>query len=199
MKLLNFMSLALISILSQQAFAAINLTVPSQVTLKVVNGKQAEQKTSLTLKDGTNQIAFEYEGNYRQGGEVNYFTTDTLIITFQGKNQDYTISLPTLRSARQVDQFNAQPEIIITDINGEAVPFEQGKLMKSGIQFNRDLVAETVAYNQTDKPASLQQPATIIVPANGQTEGDVAGQMLDYWYKKADEKTRAQFKARINQ
>ncbi|MGJ8581151.1 MAG: DUF2057 family protein, partial [Psychromonas sp.] len=30
------------------------------------------------------------------------------------------------------------------------------------------------------------------------TEGDVAGQMLDYWYKKADEKTRAQFKARIN-
>ena len=199
MKLLNFISLALISTLSQQAFAAINLTVPSQVTLKVVNGEQAKQQNALILNDGKNQIAFQYEGNYREGGEVNYFTTDTLLITFEGNNQNYTMSLPKLRSKKQVEQFNAHPEVVLMDNNGDAVPFEQGKLMKNGIQFNRDLVAEAAAYNHTDNPASLRQPATIIVPANGQTEGDVAGQMLDYWYKKADEKTRTQFKARINQ
>ncbi|WP_413692704.1 YccT family protein [Pseudoalteromonas sp. KJ10-2] len=199
MKLLKFITLALISSLSQQAFADIQLTVPSQVSLKVVNGEIAKQQNSLILKDGKNQIAFQYEGNYRAGGEVNYFTTDIILITFEGNNQDYTMSLPRLRSEKQINQFNEQPEITLTDTSGKAVSFEQGKLMKNGIQFNRDLVAEAAAYNQTDKPASLHQPATIIVPANGQTEGDVAGQMLDYWYKKADEKTRAQFKARINQ
>ena len=70
--------------------------------------------------------------------------------------------------------------------------------MKNGIQFNRDLVAELAVYNQTSKPASLNQSKPIIIPAGSESEGDVAGKMLDYWYSKADEKTRAQFKARIN-
>jgi len=199
MKRWNIIPLALMAVLSPQVIAEINLTVPSQVTLEVINGAEAKQQKAITLKDGKNQIAFQYEGNYRNGGEITYFNTDIILMTFDGENQDYTLSLPRLDSDKQVAQFNKQPALTLTDSNDNPVPFEQGKLMKNGIQFNRDLVAEMRVYNQTEQPASLNQVASIIIPENGQTEGEVAGKMLDYWYSKADQKTRDQFKARINQ
>ena len=197
---LRYIGLVLMgSLLSAQASADIHLTTPSQLKLEVVNGEKSNNQNPLVLKNGENQIAFYYEDRLRSGGEDIFLTSDVMLITFKGNDQDYSITFPNFSSEKQFDRFNDKPAIALTDSNGKAVPFEQGKLLKNGIQFNRDLVAEMAIYNQTAKPASLEQPTSIIIPAGSQSEGEVAGKMLDYWYSKADEKTRAQFKARINQ
>lgn len=197
---LRYIGLVLMgSLLSGQALADIHLTTPSQLKLEVVNGEKSNNQNPLVLKDGENQIAFHYEDRLRSGGEDIFLTSDVMLITFKGYDQHYSITFPKFSSEKQFDRFNDKPAITLTDSNGKPVPFEQGKLLKNGIQFNRDLVAEMAIYNQTSEPASLEQPVSIIIPAGSKSEGEVAGQMLDYWYNKADEKTRAQFKARINQ
>lgn len=188
----------MVSFLSSQVLADIHLTTPSQLKLQVVNGKNAKSESALIFENGKNQIAFRYEDRYRSSGEDIFFVSDIIIMTFEGNDQNYFITLPKLRTETQRENFNNKPAITLKDSHGKAVLFEQGKLMKNGMQFDRQLVAEMEAYNQTSKPASLNQPESIIIPAGSQSEGDVAGKMLDYWYSKADQKTRAQFKARIN-
>ncbi|MFT6924832.1 MAG: hypothetical protein ACJAZP_000402 [Psychromonas sp.] len=198
MKLWNIIVLIMVSFLSSQVLADIHLTTPSQLKLQVVNGKNAKSESALIFENGKNQIAFRYEDRYRSSGEDIFFVSDIIIMTFEGNDQNYFITLPKLRTETQRENFNNKPAITLKDSHGKAVLFEQGKLMKNGMQFDRQLVAEMEAYNQTSKPASLNQPESIIIPAGSQSEGDVAGKMLDYWYSKADQKTRAQFKARIN-
>jgi uncharacterized protein YccT (UPF0319 family) len=198
MKLRYIVLVLMGSLLSTQALADIHLTTPPQLKLEVVNGEKFNNQKPLVLKNGENQIAFYYEDRLRSGGEDIFLTSDIMLITFRGNNQDFSITVPTFSSEKEFDRFNDKPALTLTDSNGKSVPFEQGKLLKNGIQFNRDLVAEMAAYNQTSAPASLEQPASSIIPSGSQSEGEVAGQMLDYWYSKADEKTREQFKARIN-
>lgn len=198
MKLWNVITVVIISTLSLPVFADINLSTPTQLKLQVVNGKNTKNKKPLVLKNGKNQIAFRYEDRYRTGSEETFFTSDVILMTFEGNDQNYVITLPKLPSKAQREDFNNKPAITLTDSNGVAVPFEQSKLMKNGIQFNRDLIAELAVYNQTSKPASLNKPTPAIIPAGNESESDVVGKMLDYWYSKADEKTRSQFKARIN-
>lgn len=198
MNLQNLSLILISSFLSTQVLADIQLTTPSQLKLAVVNGEKSKDEHTLVLKNGENQIAFSYEDHLRSGGEDVFLTSDIIIMTFKGTDQQYAINFHTFNSEKEFDRFNDNPAITLTETNGRSVPFEQGKLLKNGIQFNRDFVVEMAAYNQTSQPASLNQPASIIIPAGSKSEGEVAGQMLDYWYSKADEKTRIQFKARIN-
>lgn len=198
MKLWNIIIIVMISLLSSQVLADIHLTTPSQLKIQVVNGENAKNENPLILKNGKNQIAFRYQERYRTGGEDIFFVSDIIIMTFEGNEQSYFITLPKLSSQIERDAFNNKPAIILKDKDGIAVMFEQAKLMKNGIQFNRDLAAEMAVYNQTSKTASLNQPGSIIIPSGSQSEGAVAGKMLDYWYSKADQNTREQFKIRIN-
>lgn len=198
MNLQNLSLVLISSFLSAQVLADIQLTIPSQLKLAVVNGEKSKDEHTLVLKNGKNQIAFSYEDRLRSGGEDVFLTSDIILMTFKGNDQQYSINFPSFSSEKDFNHFNDKPVITLTDGNGQAVPFEQDKLLKNGIQFNRDFVAEIAAYNQTSQPASLNQAASIIIPAGSKSEGEVAGQMLDYWYNKADEKTRIQFKTRIN-
>ena len=198
MKLWNVVAIIIVSLLSSKVLADIHLNTPSQLKLKIVNNEIAKNENPLLLENGKNQIAFRYEDRYRTAGEDVFFTSDIILLTFEGHDNNYFITLPKLRTESERTDFNNNPVIILKDSNGKTVSFEQGKLLKNGIQFNRDLISELRVYNQTSQLASLKQPTSIISVADNQSEADVAGKMLDYWYSKADEKTRAAFKARIN-
>ncbi|WP_137297771.1 DUF2057 domain-containing protein [Psychromonas sp. SP041] len=198
MKLWNVVAIIIVSLLSSKVLADIHLNTPSQLKLKIVNNEISKNENPLLLENGKNQIAFRYEDRYRSAGEDVFFTSDIILLTFEGHDNNYFITLPKLRTESERTDFNNNPVIILKDSNGKTVSFEQGKLLKNGIQFNRDLISELRVYNQTSQLASLKQPTSIISVADNQSETDVAGKMLDYWYSKADEKTRAAFKARIN-
>ncbi|WP_160063164.1 YccT family protein [Psychromonas sp. L1A2] len=198
MKLWNVVAIIIVSLLSSKVLADIHLNTPSQLKLKIVNNEISKNENPLLLENGKNQIAFRYEDRYRSAGEDVFFTSDIILLTFEGHDNNYFITLPKLRTESERTDFNNNPVIILKDSNGKTVSFEQGKLLKNGIQFNRDLISELRVYNQTSQLASLKQPTSIISVADNLSETDVAGKMLDYWYSKADEKTRAAFKARIN-
>lgn len=199
MKLWNMIIWVSMSLLTPQVFADVHLTTPTQLMLQVVNGEKVKDQKSLTLQNGKNQIAFRYEARYREGRDDVFFSSDIILMTFEGHDQDYIITLPELSTQSERDDFNNNPIIILKDKNGEAVQFEQGKLLKNGMQFDRDLITEMAAYNQTSKPASLNQISSKAILAGSNSEEDVAGEMLDYWYSKANKKTQDQFKQRINQ
>jgi uncharacterized protein YccT (UPF0319 family)/DNA-binding MarR family transcriptional regulator len=165
----------------------------------LVNEKISNSENALQLKNGQNQIGFQYQTRYRSEGESQLFTSEIILISFTGNNQSYAITLPKLKSEKEFDQFNKNPQITLKDGSGKPVDFETGKLIKDGFQLNRDLVDEVITYNKTGKPASLNTIKNMTMPKSNEPESEVAGQMLDYWYNQADEKTRAAFKARINQ
>ena len=188
--------------------ANISLKMPYNSDLILVNGKEASGNEELTLPNGANQIAFRYQGNFYQQDQESSFDSDIIIMSFKGFDTSYSLTLPNLRTMNAAQQFNHKPQLTLTDKNGNAVPFEQGKLMKKGLQFGRDYETEIATYNNTNQPAALGSLA-IDTPTNmpTQSRGSNAstptnsqvnvGQMLDFWYSQADEATKASFKKRI--
>ncbi|MGF1834674.1 YccT family protein [Photobacterium sanguinicancri] len=208
-----FIVLAAASV-SLPALADVTLTLPSTAELILVNGKSAEGNDTLTLKDGMNQVAFRYEGGYRENGDYTLFSSNVMIIKFDGTNADYTLKLPNIKSEIEGSRFNKKPVITLLDENDKPAEFKQDKLIKNGIQFGRNFEAEIAAYNQTSKPAALSGavavttlPAVVATTPTTNTAASVAPQqgentaesMLNYWYSQADEATKARFKARISQ
>ena len=195
--------------LSFPTLADVNIDLPDSAELILVNGVKAEGNDTLALKNGQNQIAFRYEDGYRENGEYSLFKSDVVIMTFTGTDTHYSLTLPKLRSSLDGRKFNREPALTLTDNSGTPVTFEQGKLMKNGMQLGRNFEAEIAAYNQTSQPAAVAistLPAvslsTINKSANvaNEAEGEnVAESMLNYWYEQADEATRDRFKAHINQ
>ncbi|MCL1123612.1 YccT family protein [Shewanella surugensis] len=195
------------------ALADITLKMPYNSDLVLVNGKDASGNEEVTLPNGPSQIAFRYQGNFYQQGQESLFGSDVIIMTFKGFDSTYSLTLPNLRTMNAAQQFNHKPELTLTDKTGNAVAFEQGKLLKEGLQFGRDFETEIANYNQTNQPAALSSlvavsntnnttsnyPAqtthsSVTTPPNNQIN---VGQMLDFWYSQADETTKANFKKRI--
>ncbi|PSW03709.1 YccT family protein [Photobacterium lipolyticum] len=195
--------------LSFPSLADMNIDLPDSAELILVNGVKAEGNDTLTLKNGQNQIAFRYDDGFRENGEYSLFRSDVVIMTFTGIDTHYSLTLPKLRSSLEGREFNRKPALTLTDKSGTPVTFEQGKLMKNGMQLGRDFEAEIAAYNQTSQPAavaaiSLQATSQLATNINtntaNQAQGEnVAENMLNYWYEQADEATRIRFKSRINQ
>ncbi|AQS35618.1 hypothetical protein Sps_00413 [Shewanella psychrophila] len=206
---------------SLPAYAKITLTLPKSAQLLVVNGVEMEDETTVDLNDGNNQIVFKYNTSFRQQGEQRRFTSEAVILTFNGQDSAYKLSLPRLRSDSDADKFNKLAELTLVDDAGVDVEYTSDLLLKVGIQLGRDYDKEIAVYNGSSAPAALPNlatktqkstpvvlPATALVVTNnssvasGQapnTNKDQinVGQMLDFWYSQADEETRKAFKQRI--
>ncbi|MCL1065021.1 DUF2057 domain-containing protein [Shewanella benthica] len=207
---------------SLPAYAKLTLTLPKSAQLLVVNGVVMEDETSLVLHDGNNQIVFKYNTSFRQQGEQRRFSSEAVILTFNGQDSAYKLSLPRLRSDSDADKFNKFAELTLIDDAGVEVEYTSDLLLKAGMQLGRDYDKEIAVYNKSSAPAALpnlvpqiQKSTPIVLPAttvvvthNSQPSEQTpntskdqinVGQMLDFWYNQADEETRKAFKARINQ
>ncbi|MGZ9897323.1 YccT family protein [Shewanella gaetbuli] len=213
---------------------AASLTIPNNVNVLVHNGKSIEVKNNLPLAIGLNQIAFRYQGSYRERGNQEQFESEVVIVNFNAKDQQYRIELPTIRNNRAENNFNKNPNVVIKSAD-QQVSLTLDVLLKSGLQIGRDYQDEMAQYNQMEQVASVQQfiPLTsnaindshatvatttettsIVAPTAVAIAADTANdskavpktieqdqaeirQMLDYWYSKANEQTRAEFKQAI--
>ncbi|MGS0692513.1 DUF2057 domain-containing protein [Shewanella sp. 30m-9] len=208
-------------LLSSSALADVTLSMPSNSELVLVNGIETSGHETLKLDNGTNQIAFRYQGRYQQQGSQTQFQSDVIIIKFDETNAELSLTLPRIRSNSAADKFNQSPQISLEDANKQVINFEQGKLIKDGLQLGRDYKTEMAAYNLTQQSASLKlqappeatvqavTPAIIAAQASSPTTATATataaqpnnqinvGQMLDFWYRQADEATRKAFKKRI--
>ncbi|HAS6310085.1 TPA: DUF2057 domain-containing protein [Vibrio vulnificus] len=197
------------------ATAAVTLHVPDDVTLFVANGQKAKLSGSLfassktiELPNGENQIVFQYEPYFSQGNDRIGVESNVIIAKFSANDTDLNFELPKYRDHRVAEQEIKQMQWQLVDEQGAAVTKSEDKLVKSGMQIGRDYAREAADYNQTGGIAAI---GTAVSVATIKTEpvadvetkvkaGDnTAEEMLHFWYDKADEATKARFKAYINQ
>ncbi|MCU8148000.1 DUF2057 domain-containing protein [Vibrio vulnificus] len=201
--------------ISGLATAAVTLHVPDDVTLFVANEQKAKLSGSLfassktiELPNGENQIVFQYEPYFSQGNDRIGVESNVIIAKFSANDTDLNFVLPKYRDHRVAEQEIKQMQWQLVDEQGAAVTKSEDKLVKSGMQIGRDYAREAADYNQTGGIAAI---GTAVSVATIKTEpvadvetkvkaGDnTAEEMLHFWYDKADEATKARFKAYINQ
>ncbi|HDY7884004.1 DUF2057 domain-containing protein [Vibrio vulnificus] len=201
--------------ISGLATAAVTLHVPDDVTLFVANGQKAKLSGSLfassktiELPNGENQIVFQYEPYFSQGNDRIGVESNVIIAKFSANDTDLNFELPKYRDHRVAEQEIKQMQWQLVDEQGAAVTKSEDKLVKSGMQIGRDYAREAADYNQTGGIAAIGTAvsvATIKTESVADVETKVkagdntAEEMLHFWYDKADEATKARFKAYINQ
>ncbi|ANN29429.1 TPA: DUF2057 domain-containing protein [Vibrio vulnificus] len=201
--------------ISGLATAAVTLHVPDDVTLFVANGQKAKLSGSLfassktiELPNGENQIVFQYEPYFSQGNDRIGVESNVIIAKFSATDTDLNFELPKYRDHRVAEQEIKQMQWQLVDEQGAAVTKSEDKLVKSGMQIGRDYAREAADYNQTGGIAAIGTAVSVATVktepvANVETKvkaGDnTAEEMLHFWYDKADEATKARFKAYINQ
>lgn len=198
------------------ALADVSLTLPNSAELLLVNGKEASNQSKINFDNGNNQIVFKYHTAYKNRGQEKRFNSEAIILSFTAKDADYRLSLPTLKSNNQADNFNQAPKVFIEDSEGNKLDIETDTLRKEGIQLGRNYGQEILAYNQTNAAAAIKTlaPTSIIISlpqSSTQAEKEAIVElapalkdqknistMLDFWYSQADETTKNEFKAKIN-
>ncbi|PKG75485.1 DUF2057 domain-containing protein [Shewanella sp. GutCb] len=199
------------------AIANVELTLPSSSELVLINGKEADGNKDLSLANGENQIALRYVGRYQQQGSQNQFSSDVIILTFSAEDKQLTLGFPRIRSSRAAEAFNSAPQITMIDSSGATIAFQQGLLIKEGMQLGRDYKEEISIYNSSHQvaaistlalaapiisttPSSSTQVSEAVSASNSNVKSDQinVGQMLDFWYEQADEATKKAFKLKIN-
>ncbi|PNG72326.1 DUF2057 domain-containing protein [Vibrio vulnificus] len=201
--------------ISGMATAAVTLHVPDDVTLFVANGQQAKLSGSLfassktiELPNGENQIVFQYEPYFSQGNDRIGVESNVIIAKFSATDTDLNFELPKYRDHRVAEQEIKQMQWQLVDEQGAAVTKSEDKLVKSGMQIGRDYAREAADYNQTGGIAAIGTAVSVAtiktepvadVEAKVKAGDNTAEEMLHFWYEKADDATKARFKAYINQ
>lgn len=218
MQRLILLTLTLIALLSPSAWADVRLQIPEDVTVVAANGKEVPAEQRLTLPDGHNQIALRYESLLGDEDDTTLETSEVIIALFQSSNQDLTLEIPEIEDIKQLESFSTNPRIDIVDAEGRKLPVRIDILKKEGMRISRDYSQELLIFNNSNSPAALaslalgaklqsqspaipaQQKQQPILPApQAGPTGNVAEQMLKYWYQQADESTRQRFKQWISQ
>ncbi|ELP1875587.1 DUF2057 domain-containing protein [Vibrio vulnificus] len=201
--------------ISGMATAAVTLHVPDDVTLFVANGQKAKLSGSLfassktiELPNGENQIVFQYEPYFSQGNDRIGVESNVIIAKFSATDTDLNFELPKYRDHRVAEQEIKQMQWQLVDEQGAAVTKSEDKLVKSGMQIGRDYAREAADYNQTGGIAAIGTAVSVAtikpepvagVEASVKAGDNTAEEMLHFWYEKADDATKARFKAYVNQ
>ncbi|WP_295891967.1 DUF2057 family protein [uncultured Vibrio sp.] len=212
MNLMKTFSCTCALVLSQAALADVTIQVPDTVDLLVANGEKPElsggffsSSKTLTLPDGENQIAFRYTVNFDKSNDRITVEGDTVIAKFNAQDAELTFDLPSYRNEREAKAQIKDLEWALIDQTEQAVDVQQDKLMKEGMQIGRDYLREVEDYNRAGGIAAVAVAGAVMpvtLPAQlpeSSASSDTAEEMLHFWYDKADEETKARFKAYVNQ
>ncbi|WP_000803876.1 DUF2057 family protein [Vibrio mimicus] len=208
MKPMQRLSCLLALCFAASASAKVTIDIPDTIDLLVVNGSSPklsggffDATKKLELDDGEQQIVFRYSPYFSQGSDRIIIDSDVIIATFDAANQDFTFDMPKYRDAPQATKAIKKMEWQLVDQQGKAIEMRQDRLIKEGIQLGRNFEFETAEYNRKGGIAALTssiatQPLTQQEASNA--AASAAEEMLHFWYNKADEETKARFKAFVN-
>ncbi|PMJ92939.1 DUF2057 family protein [Vibrio sp. 10N.261.55.A7] len=212
MNLIKTLSCTCALVLSQAALADVTIQVPDTIDLLVANGETPELSggffssgKTLTLPDGVNQIAFRYTVNFDKSNDRITVESDTVIAKFNAQDKELTFNVPRYRNEREAKSQIKALDWTLVDKSGQAVEMLEDKLMKEGMQIGRDYQREVEDYNRAGGIAAVAVAGAVMpvtLPAQlpeSSASSDTAEEMLHFWYDKADEETKARFKAHINQ
>jgi|GEM_PF-603537 len=226
MRLFSCVSLALLTLNSNQLLAETVLKIGNGVSVLAHNGQELADSdfiangTQLRLNEGTNQLVARYAVELR-GSDGDIERSHAFVLRFNAaKNQMVTLSAPVIRKQRELERFNRNGNWTLKDSNNTALPYQHAALMKEGFQLSRDYTQELAVFNQSNNPAALNksirkpnnsQPATAEKTSTTVSNSAYSDshqeknhepmplQMLKYWYNQADSKSQYEFKAWIAQ
>ncbi|EEY99808.1 DUF2057 family protein [Vibrio mimicus] len=209
MKPMQRLSCLLALCFAASASAKVTMDIPDTIDLLVVNGGSPKMSggffdatKKLELEDGEQQIVFRYSPYFSQGNDRIIIESDVVIATFNAANQELTFDMPKYRDAPQATKAIKNMQWQLIDQQGKAVNLRQDRLVKEGLQIGRNFEFETAEYNKKGGVAALTasvavQPVLQAEMSNA-TATAAAEEMLHFWYNKADEETKARFKAFVN-
>jgi uncharacterized protein YccT (UPF0319 family) len=213
MKLIKPLTCALALAMSGMAFADVTIHVPDDVSVLAANGEKVKlsggffsSDKSFTLPDGVNQVVFRFSPFFSKGNDRVSVDSDVTIARFNADNAELTFQLPEYRDLRDAESKIKDMDWKLVDASGSAIPVEQDKLIKPGMQIGRDYIREVEDYNRAGGVAAIGvasvaavQPVTLPakIPADMKADS-TAEEMLHFWYQKADAETKARFKEYVN-
>jgi uncharacterized protein YccT (UPF0319 family) len=199
--------------MSGMAFADVTIHVPDDVSVLAANGEKVKlsggffsSDKSFTLPDGVNQVVFRFSPFFSKGNDRVSVDSDVTIARFNADNAELTFQLPEYRDLRDAESKIKDMDWKLVDASGSAIPVEQDKLIKPGMQIGRDYIREVEDYNRAGGVAAIGvasvaavQPVTLPakIPADMKADS-TAEEMLHFWYQKADAETKARFKEYVN-
>ena len=197
-------------IVSSYASASVELQIPKQVDVLLVNGEKPDlsdgffsSKESLTFPNGENQILFTYKPYFDQGKDRSILESNATIGTFTAADTKLEFVLPNYRNEQEGMRKIKDLQWGLNDINGKAIEVKQDTLTKDGIQFGRNFQDEMTKYNHNGGSAAITISASLMTQQTPNQSIDVAPntaeEMLHFWYQKADIETQKRFKLYINQ
>ncbi|MCY9844142.1 DUF2057 family protein [Vibrio caribbeanicus] len=197
-------------IVSSYASASVELQIPKQVDVLLVNGEKPDlfdgffsSKESLTLPNGENQILFTYKPYFDQGKDRSILESNATIGTFTAADTKLEFVLPNYRNEQEGMRKIKDLQWGLNDINGKAIEVRQDTLTKDGIQFGRNFQDEMTKYNRNGGSAAITISASLMTqqtPSQSMNvDPNTAEEMLHFWYQKADIETQKRFKLYINQ
>lgn len=175
-----------------------------------------DSNDNVKLKDGDNQLVFKYKTTVKQGSDdIRTYDSDAIIAKFNTTSPDAKMIMPNYWSNEDAQKGIKNLSWGIKDNSGKDIAIFQDTLPSTGIQLSRDYVDEAKNYNNRGGVAAIDLPhsaatmtastsAPIVLDNKPVDSSNVTSdknvemqsttlEMLNYWYSKADTKTREQF------
>jgi hypothetical protein len=212
MKTLQSIALLSTIIVAPHVLADVTIEVPSSVDVLAVNeakpdldGSLFSSHKTLTVPDGQNQIVFQYQLAFDKGNEREFVDSDVIIATFNATDTALTFDMPKYRNTAEAKKSFENLDWKLVDEDQNAISVKQDKLVKDGMQIGRKFPQEAKEYNKKGGIAALAmgtaaavvQPVTLPAKIDANA-ANTAGEMLYFWYDKADAETKQKFKDYVN-
>ncbi|ANO34397.1 hypothetical protein BCT86_06540 [Vibrio breoganii] len=192
-----------------------------------IDGGFFSSSSTAILPDGENQIVFRYVPSFKQGQEFEKMNSDVIVAKFTAENENLEFEFPKYRNIREAQRFNSNPDWKLVNESNQTIEMTQDKLVHEGMQIGRDYETEMIKFNAAGGAAAIATTnsaayaAVTAAQASGQTvtvvpvaetattnatptqlpettTATTEEEMLMFWYGKADDATKARFKAYVN-
>ena len=193
MKLTKMALTAAALVVSSMSVAG-TLSSSNMVEILAFDGQRVKKgTTSVQISDNkTHQVVIEIGGTV----EGNFFTSDQIILTFQGTTENATIEPPRMKSKLDVRSFQDNQRVTIKSESGNVIAHKQDFLKGEGFLAKTRVEENLSKYNLGKNPASVEQFANAAFEAKGQIIVDtnkVSESELQLLFQKADPKTQKRF------
>ncbi len=153
---------ALSSLVSFSALASVELEIPDNVNIYVVNQDNPEFDSNflggdktLSLPDGVNQILFQYIPAFVDRDNATKVYSQYIVAKFDAADTTLTFDLPNYRNARQANAEIDNLKWGLKNAAGQSIPVVEDTLSIRGVTLGRDYVRDIEKYNQSEGKASL--------------------------------------------
>ncbi|MDV5171158.1 DUF2057 domain-containing protein [Photobacterium rosenbergii] len=170
------LAVAMLSPLSFQTLAAVNLDLPANIRLLAVNEEEANKgwdsflkssAESIRLEDGQNQIVYQIDHYFYKGDKQSErFRSGPFILTFEAKDKDLVFSIPDFHDVVHAEGYEKSPTPVLKRKSGSDYPFKHDKLALQGLSINHDYAEYVQAYNKTGGIAALAAAGAVISQAS---------------------------------